>query len=43
MLIVKDGEFTELNRRDRQAFADAFLNPVSPGDRAVNDDRWYQP
>jgi hypothetical protein len=42
MLIMTDGEFVELTRRDRQAFADALLNPVPPSDRAVADALWYQ-
>jgi hypothetical protein len=39
MLVIKDGEFTELTERDRQAFANALLNPVPLSDRAVNDAR----
>jgi hypothetical protein len=42
MLIMMDGEFVELTRRDRQAFADALLNPVPLSDRAVADALWYQ-
>jgi hypothetical protein len=42
MLVIKDGEFTELSGRDRQAFADALLNLVPPSDRAVNNARWYR-
>jgi hypothetical protein len=42
MLVIKDGEFTELTERDRQAFADALLNLVPPSDQAVNDARWYR-
>jgi uncharacterized protein (DUF1778 family) len=42
MQIIKDSEFIDLTNRDRQAFADALLNPVPPSDRAVADARWYQ-
>jgi hypothetical protein len=42
ILIIKDGEFTELTGCDRQAFANALLNPVPLRDRAVNDARWYR-
>jgi hypothetical protein len=41
MLIIKDGEFIRLTRRDRQVFADALLNPVPPSDRVVNN-AWYR-
>jgi hypothetical protein len=42
MPIVMDGEFVELTMRDRQAFANALLNPVPPSDRAVANALWYQ-
>jgi hypothetical protein len=49
MLIIRDGEFIRLTRRDRQRrkqsdrqiFADALLNPVPPSDQAIKDARWY--
>jgi uncharacterized protein (DUF1778 family) len=40
--IIKDGELIELTDRDRQAFAEALLNPAPPSDRACADAQWYQ-
>jgi uncharacterized protein (DUF1778 family) len=39
---IKDQELIELTDHDRQAFAEALLNPVSPSDRAYMDAQWYQ-
>ena len=40
--IIKDCELLELTLRDRQAFADALLNPPIPSDRAYADAQWYK-
>ncbi|MBW4620409.1 MAG: DUF1778 domain-containing protein [Cyanosarcina radialis HA8281-LM2] len=40
--IIKDGELLELTARDRQAFAEALLNPPSSSDRAYADAEWYR-
>jgi uncharacterized protein (DUF1778 family) len=40
--IIKDREVIELTDRDRQAFADALLNPPAPSDRAYADAQWYE-
>lgn len=39
--IIKDREVIELTDRDRQAFANALLNPPAPSDRAYADAQWY--
>jgi uncharacterized protein (DUF1778 family) len=39
--IIKDREFLELTARDRQAFADALLNPPPPSETAYADAQWY--
>ena len=40
--IIKDREVIELTDRDRQAFANALLNPPAPSDRAYADAQWYE-
>ena len=40
--IIKDRELIELTERDRQAFANALLNPPTPSDRAYTDAQWYE-
>ncbi len=40
--IIKDRELIELTDRDRQAFANALLNPSTPSDRAYTDAQWYE-
>ncbi len=40
--IIKDRELIELTDRDRQAFANALLNPPTPSDRAYTDAQWYK-
>ena len=40
--IIKDREVIELTDRDRQAFANALLNPPAPRDRAYADVQWYE-
>jgi uncharacterized protein (DUF1778 family) len=40
--IIKDRELIELTDLDRQAFAEALLNPVPPSDHAYADAQWYQ-
>ena len=40
--IIKDREVIELTDRDRQAFANALLNPPAPSDRAYADVQWYE-
>ncbi len=42
MQIIKDHELIELTDRDRQAFANALLNPPTPSDRAYADAKWYE-
>ena len=42
MQIIKDCELLQLTDRDRQAFADALLNPPTPSDRAYVDAQWYE-
>jgi uncharacterized protein (DUF1778 family) len=38
---IKDRSFLDLTERDRQAFAEALLNPPTTSDRAIADARWY--
>ncbi len=40
--IIVDSELIKLTERDRQAFADALLNPPTPSDRAIADAQWYE-
>lgn len=42
MQIIKDSQLMELTERDRQAFANALLNPPIPSDRAITDAQWYE-
>jgi uncharacterized protein (DUF1778 family) len=38
---IKDRETIDLTERDRQAFAEALLNPPAASDRAIADAQWY--